>query len=193
MDWLTATADASARAGHDFYKIIMYFTMFDCFDQFTCVSESADNSSTNSSISKLDLSFYNTWLSTRIADNLECIRIRVTSGYKVVSRTKCCFHNTTCCSEDNTGTGPFFHQRIAFTINQRSRINMCRTDHACQFTSCKYNVCLVSGIFTIEQFHVTFAFFGNTWHDRYSKHIFRFHTDGFCKIALHNRTEHLLW
>ena len=49
------------------------------------------------------------------------------------------------------------------------------------------------GIFTIEQFHVTFAFFGNTWHDRYSKHIFRFHTDGFCKIALHNRTEHLLW
>ena len=90
MDWLTATADASARAGHDFYKIIMYFTMFDCFDQFTCVSESADNSSTNSSISKLDLSFYNTWLSTRIADNLDCIRIRDTSGYKVVSRTKCC-------------------------------------------------------------------------------------------------------
>mgnify|MGYP000951084167 CR=1 FL=1 len=30
-------------------------------------------------ISKLDLCFYNTWLSTRIADNLECIRIRVTS------------------------------------------------------------------------------------------------------------------
>ena len=31
MDWLTSTSDATARTGHNFYEVIVYFAMFDCF------------------------------------------------------------------------------------------------------------------------------------------------------------------
>ena len=56
VDRLTASADASARTGHNFHKVIMYFAMLDCFKQFTYISKTTDNSSTDCSITDLDFS-----------------------------------------------------------------------------------------------------------------------------------------
>ena len=193
VDRLTASADASSRTGHNFHKVVVYFPMFNCFKQFAYISKTTDNSSADRSITDLDFSFYNTRLKGWTADDLKCIRIRVTSCYKIVCGTKCSFHNTAGSTEDNTGTGPLFHKRITFAVFQDLWINMCSTDHSCQLSCSENCVNVMSGILAVEKFHVAFTFFRYARHDRYGVNVFRSDTDGLCKISLHNSTEHLLW
>ena len=38
VDRLTASTDASARTGHNFHKVVVYFTVFNCFKQFAYIS-----------------------------------------------------------------------------------------------------------------------------------------------------------
>ena len=82
VDRLAASADASARTGHNFHKVVVYFTVFNCFKQFAYISKTTDNSSTDRSITDLDFSFYN----TLSKDGLRTILNASGSGLRPVTR-----------------------------------------------------------------------------------------------------------
>ena len=42
-NWLTAAANAAARAGHDFDKVVARFTGFDGIQQFASIAKTTDN------------------------------------------------------------------------------------------------------------------------------------------------------
>lgn len=82
VDRLATSTDASSRTGHDFHKVVVYFTVFNCFKQFAYISKTTDNSSTDRSITNLDFSLYN----TRLKDGLRTILNASGSGLRPVTR-----------------------------------------------------------------------------------------------------------
>ena len=69
---------------------------------------------------------------------------------------------------------------------------MCRADHTGKLAGCDNDICVMSGVFAVEKFHITFTFLSYARHNRNSYHVFRFYTDRLSEISLHHCTEHLL-
>ena len=195
VDRLSATTDASSRTRHNFYKVIVHFTGFDLANQFSCISKSADYCSSHCNIINLEICFLNAviFIESLASDCCKCLCRRILTFDDIVSRPKCRLHNSTGCTEDDSGSGSLMHRAVTLNIYQCLWADMCRTDHSDQLTCGDNCINIMSCIFFIIKIHLTLCLLSHTWHNRYSIDLLRTYAQLLCKICLHNCTEHLLW
>ena len=73
-DWLSTTADTSARTCHHFHKMIFGFTGLDALHQFSCIAKSTDNRRFDLNACDFNLCFFDSLHTTYY---FEQIRIRI--------------------------------------------------------------------------------------------------------------------
>ena len=84
------------------------------------------------------------------------------------------------------------HRAVTGDFNERIWADMGGADHLYKFPRRKHRIHIMSGILSVEEFHLPLAFLCHTRHDGEGKDLIRRNTKLFCEICLHDSAEHLL-
>ena len=188
-DRLSAAADTSARAGHDFDEIIGNLTLIEGCQKLVGIAESIDNSNLKLDTGKVKCRFFP---AVHTADCLESVRIRIRSCYQEVSGAQSSFHNTTGCAKDIAGAGADAQRHVERFRCEISRIDMCGSDQADDFSVCECNVDIRITAGIIHALNCALMLLCETRHDRDRENLARVNTEVFGIVTLGDCTEHLL-
>ena len=171
--WLTAAVDTSARAGHDFHKIIVAFAAFHRLNEASGFSEAAECCTVQLHALNIDLQFLE---GTDLAKNLQrtlFTDLRIFTGYGVVSGTKRCFQNSAAGTEDNTGSGCFTERIVKIALRKSGYIDMIGLDETAYLTGGQNIINIMSGSGAVHARESQLALLGHTRHDGNTGDIFR--------------------
>ena len=115
MDRLSASTYTSAWTCHDFYKMIVYFSLLDRFHQISCILKSTHNCDIYRIASNLKLGFCPS-VFVHSTNLFKCIYFCILSCDQLIRRTQCRFHNSASCPKDHSCSGSLSKRSIKGSI-----------------------------------------------------------------------------
>ena len=131
--WLTATADTTARASHDFDEVVIAFTGTKFIHQLTCIAKTAGNCNLDRTVIDCEGSFFDTF-HTAYFGEIEFFELFTRDFSNDCTKSR--FHNTTGYAEDACCTGRATHRAVEFFFRKIFEVNTSLLNHRCQLCRC---------------------------------------------------------
>ena len=113
------------------------------------------------------------------------------SGIDFINRTEDGFHYTTCCTENNAGTGRLTHRVVKRAVQYQREADIGAFNQSCQFAGGN-RIIYVGNTVHFKFIAGTLVLLCQTGHDGYDYQLFSGNSHLFRPIGFGDRAEHLL-
>ena len=192
---LTTATNATTRASHNFYKMIISFASFNFFNKLTSVGSTVNNSNFHLQTVNIYNSIANAFHTTHRLQIVKACRNFFLSNQSV-STTNCSFHYATGVTKNYASTAAFAHEVVKIFFRQISEVNIFIFGKHCQLTSSD-NIIHITHAFDAQIFgssvhfvSANFKFFRSTGSEGNVNNFSGINAHFLSKVSFNGRTLH---